>query len=178
LHSYDLQERYMTNAAYTAAAVLEDAIIALFQTFTQTTGTSAAGILDSNIRVAIQYLDAANAPAEGRAFFMSPKAVWSDLQAIDKFTLVNNSPTADPVMNGFKGYLYGLPVYVSSRITTVAGSASNCLAQSDSIIHARSIMRTQVNYVPEYLGTLVSAVTLYGVEMNRDTSGVWIKTQA
>jgi len=178
LHSFDLQKRYMTNAAYTAAAKLEDAIIALFDNFSQTTGTSAAGILDSNIRVAIQYLDAANVPAEGRAFFMSPKAVWSDLQSIDKFTLVNNTPTGDPVMSGFKGYLYGIPVYVSSRIGTTLGSAQNCLAHSDAIIHARSIMRTQANYVPEYLGTLVSADILYGVIENRDTSGVWIKTAA
>jgi len=178
LHSYQLQERYMKNSAYTAAAVLEDAIIALFDNFSQTVGTSAAGILDSNVRAAILYLDAANAPSEGRAFFLSPKAVWTDLMAIDKFTLVNETPGGDPVMKGFRGYLYGIPVYVTSRIGTTLGSAQNCLAHSDAIVHASGFMRTQVNYLPEHLGTLVTSDILFGVIENRDTSGVWIKTAA
>lgn len=178
LQSYQLQERYMKNAAYTAAAALEDAIIALFDNFSQTTGASTAGILDSNVRVAIQYLDAANAPQEDRAFFVSPKAMWTDIMAIDKFTLVNQSGTNNPVSKGMTGYLYGIPVYVTSRIGTTLGSAQNCLAHKDAIVHARSLMRTQANYIPEYLGTLVTADILYGVIENRDTSGVWIKTAA
>jgi len=178
LSSYMLQEKYMQNAAYTAGAALEDAIIALFDNFSHTVGTSSNGMLDSNIRAAILYLDAANAPSENRAFFVSPKAMWTDIMAIDKFTLVTNQGGNDPVLKGFTGYLYGIPVFVTSRIGTTDGSAQNCLAHKDAIIHARSIMRTQANYMPEYLATLVTADILYGVTENRDTSGVWIKTSA
>jgi|TARA_R100000501_G_C2629122_1_gene123621 N4-gp56 family major capsid protein len=178
LNSYDLQERYAKNAAYTVGSALEDAIIALFDNFTQTAGTSAAGVADSDVRTAIRYLDAANAPREDRAFFMSAKAVWTDLMAIDKFTLVANTGGADPVLKGQVGFLYGIPVILHNDIGTTDGSAQNCLAHKDAIIHASSLMRIQANYIPQHLGTLVTADILYGVIENRDTSGVWIKTAA
>jgi len=178
LQAYSLQEKFMANLAYAAAASLEDAIMALFDNFAQTTGTSAAGVADSNIRAAILFLDDANVPEEGRAFFFNPRAVWTDLMAIDKFTLVNETPGGDPVMKGFRGYLYGIPVYVSSRIPEATGHATNCLAHKDAIIHASGLMRVQTQYLQEYLGTLVTADILYGVIENRDTSGVYIKTAA
>lgn len=176
MHSYSIQERYMKNAAYTAAAALEDAIIALFDDFSQTTGASDTAVRDSDVRGAIKLLDTANVPQEDRAFFFHPKAIWSDLMAIDKFTLVQNTLGADPVLKGRVGYLYGIPVYMTTRIgITSGGGYQNALAHKDAIIHARTLMRTQANYVPEYLGTLVTADILYGVVENRDTSGVWIK---
>ena len=178
LHSYFIQERYAKNAAYTAAAAYEDAIIALFDNFSQTTGTSAAGILDSNIRAAIQALDTANVPQEGRAFFFTPKQIWTDLQAIDRFALLVNTLGADPVLKGHIGFLYGIPVIVSTRIGTTDGSAQSVLAHNDAIVHASTIMDVDTNYIPQYLGWLTTADVMYGVAENRDTSGVWIKTAA
>ena len=178
LKQYSYMETLMKNAAYNSAAAYEDAIIALFDNFSQTTGTSAAGLLDSNIREAIKYLDAANAPEDGRAFFLTPKQVWTDLMAIDKFTLVQNQGGNDPVMKGFKGMLYGYPVYVSTRIGTTNGSAQSCFAHKDAIVHASTLMDLDANYVPQYLSTVVTADVVFGVVENRDTSGVWIKTAA
>ena len=83
-HSYRIQETYAKNAAYTAGAAYEDAILALFTGFSQTVGTSATALADSDVRRAIQYLDEASAPQEDRAFFLTPKQVWSDVQAIDR----------------------------------------------------------------------------------------------
>jgi hypothetical protein len=176
LKQYSYMEVLMKNAAHTVAAAYEDAILALFTGFSQTVGTSAAALADSNIRRAIQYLDEAKAPQDGRAFFLTPKQVWSDLMAIDRFTLLVNTKGADPVTKGHIGYLYGIPVIVSERISATNGSANSCLAHKDAIIHASTIMRTQSNYVPQYLSTLVTADVVYGVLENRDTSGVWIKT--
>jgi hypothetical protein len=166
----------MKNAAYTCAAAYEDAILALFTGFSQTVGTSAAALADSNIRRAIQYLDEAKAPQENRAFFLTPKQVWSDVQAIDKFSLLVNTKGADPVTAGHIGYLYGIPVIMSERIGATTGSANSCLAHKDAIVHASTIMRTQSNYIPQYLATLVTADVVFGTIENRDTSGVWIKT--
>jgi len=174
--SYMIQETYAKNAAYTVAAAYEDAILALFAGFSQTVGTSAAALADSNIRRAIQYLDEAKAPQEGRAFFLTPKQVWSDVMALDKFTLTQNTVGADPVMKGMVGYLYGYPVIMSERIGATDGSANSCFAHKDAIVHASTIMRVQSNYVPQYLSTITTADVLYGAIENRDTSGVWIKT--
>lgn len=176
--SYNYMSKLADNAAYTVGGAYEDAIIALFDNFSQTVGTSAAALADSDVRRAIQYLDAAKAPQEGRAFFVTPKQMWSDLMAIEKFTLVQNTPGADPIMKGHVGYLYGIPVFVSNRIGTTTGSAQSCLAQKDAIVHASTIMRVQSNYIPQYLSTITTADVVFGVIENRDTSGVWIKTAA
>lgn len=174
--SYNYMEVLAKNAAYTVAAAYEDAIIALFDNFSQTVGTSAAALADSNIRRAIQYLDEASAPQEGRAFFLTPKQVWTDVQAIDKFSQLVNTTAADPVLKGHIGYLYGIPVVMSDRIGATSGSAQSCLAHKDAIVHASTIMRVQSNYIPQYLSTITTADVVYGVTENRDTSGVWIKT--
>jgi len=176
--SYNYMETLAKNAAYTVGGKYEDAIIALFRGFSQTVGTSAAGLADSNILRAFQYLDQANVPQENRAFFLSPKQVWSDLMKIDKFSLLQNTNAADPVLKGPIGMLYGVPVYVTSRIPAYLGSAVSCLAHKDAIVHASTIMRVQSNYIPQYLSTVTTADVVFGVIENRDTSGVWIKTAA
>jgi hypothetical protein len=176
LKQYSYMEKQMQNVAYTCAAAYEDAILALFTGFSQTVGTSAAALADSNIVRAIQYLDEARCPQDGRAFFLTPKQVWSDLSVINKFSLLVNTNGADPVLKGHIGYLYGIPVIMSERIGTVTGSEKACLAHKDAIVHASSGVRVQSNYIPQYLSTIVTADVIYGVIENRDTSGVWIKT--
>ena len=176
--SYNIQEMYAKNCAYTVGAAYEDAILALFTGFSQTVGTSAADLADSDIRRAIQYLDDANAPQDDRAFFLTPKQIWNDVQAIDKFSLLINTQGADPVLKGHVGYLYGIPVIKSSRLGSTNGSANSCLAHKDAIVHASTVMRVQSNYIPQYLSTVTTADVLYGAVENRDTSGVWIKTAA
>jgi hypothetical protein len=178
MQSYGIQERYIKNAGYSVAAVLEDAIIALFDNFSQTVGASTAGVADSDIRAAIKYLSSANCDLSECAFFFSPKAVWTDVMALDKFTLVQNTGGADPVLKGAVGKLYGIPVFESSRIGTTLGSAQNCLAHKDAIIHAETAVSLDTNYIPEYLAFLSTADIQFGVIENRDTSGVWIKTAA
>jgi|TARA_Y100000310_G_scaffold279075_2_gene297991 hypothetical protein len=174
--SYNTQETYAQNCAYTVAAAYEDAILALYPSFSQTVGASTAALADSDIRRAIQYLDEAKAPQTDRAFFLTPKQVWTDVQAIDKFSLLVNTVGADPVLKGHVGYLYGIPVIMSERIGATNGSANSALAHKDAIVHASTIMRVQSNYIPQYLSTVTTADVLYGTVENRDTSGVWIKT--
>lgn len=178
--SYELQKRYAENAAYTIGAVLEDAIIALFDNFSQTVGASTTNVADSDIRAAIQALDVANAPRENRAFFFHPAVMWGDIMGIDKFTLVQNTNGADPVLKGAVGMLYGIPVYVTSRMPYISGTSGRvgALAHKDAIVHASRGIRTQSNYIPEYLSTLVTCDLLYGVVENRDTFGVFIKSAA
>ena len=178
MKSYRLQETYAMNAAYTVGAVYEDAILALFPAFSQTVGTSAAALADSNIVRALQYLDDADVPHEDRAFFLTPKQVWNDLAQIDKFSLLVNTLGADPILKGHVGFLYGIPVISSSRIGATLGSANSALVHKDAIVHASTIMDVDTNYVPQYMSYLTTADVMYGVIENRDTSGVLIKTAA
>lgn len=185
--SYRMQERYAKNAGYTVAAVLEDAIIALFNGFSQIVGTSAITLNDSNIRAAIAYLDAANVPMEDRAFFLHPNTIWKQVMGIDKFTLVQNTLGADPVLRGQIGLLYGIPVIGTSRLGVTLGHRNGALAHKEAIAFAtgniaggaqEATVRLQSSYLQEYLGDLVTADIIYGVIENRDTSGVWIKSSS
>lgn len=189
-HSYEIQRQYAEGAGYAVAKVLDTAIAALFAGFSQTVGSSTAAVADSDIRAAIAYLDNANVPMNDRAFFVNPTVFWTQLQAIDKFSLAINSPVQDPVAKKPMAMLYGIPVYITTQIQYVSGTTGryNALAHKDAIHYATAPLgagskggmvgskgiRVQSNYIPEYLSTLTTADICYGVIENRDTSGVAI----
>lgn len=184
--SYNIQRLYAENAAYTTAATLEDDIFDLFSGFSNTVGDSGTELNDSNIRQAIAYLGANNVPEKDRAFFLHSNVIWNQVMGIDKFTLVQNTAGADPVLQGQVGLLYGIPVIESSRLSKSGGSREGALAHKSAIAFAtanfsgatKQTVRVQADYILEYLGTLVVADIMYGVVENRDTSGVYIKASS
>lgn len=185
--SYKAQEVYAKNAGYTVASKLEDALLALFSGFSQTVGSSTDELNDSNIRAAIAYLDSADVPSEDRAFFLHPNVIWKQLMGLDKFTLVQNTLGADPVLKGQIGYLYGIPVVGTSRLAVDSGSRTGALAHKSALAFATAniaggysedMVRLQRDYKLEYLGWLVVADLIFGVIENRDSSGVFIKAKS
>lgn len=179
-NSFNIQQKYMKNAAYTAAKAIDQAIADLVPSFTQTQGASTARLVDSDIRGALLQLDNAFVPDEDRAFFLTPKLIWTDVQAIDRFALaINTSGSTNPVTMAPAAMLYGVPIYKSTLVASALGGSgygSSFLAHREAIVWAATIMRTQADYILEYLGTLVVCDVLYGATINRNTSGVWIKT--
>lgn len=193
-HSYAIMERYMKNAAYAVAKRLDTAIVTLFSGFSNTVGASTTSIADSDILAAIATLETADVDTTEAAFFFHPNVFWRQVQSLDKFSLAINTPVQDPVGKRPTAMLYGIPVYVTSQIQYVSGTTGryNALAHPDAIHWATSPLgaggskgakvgsmgvRVQANYVPEYLGTLVTADILYGVIENRDNHGVAILTK-
>lgn len=192
-HSYNLQERYAKNAAYTIAAKVDTAIGALFATFTNSVGTSTTAIVDSDIRKSLGILEAIGVDLQEAAFFFDNKVFWNEVMGLDRFVLNINTPEGDPQKRTV-GYLYGVPVYRSNRIAYVTSTTgrSNALAHKDSIQQATSALgtggsmggmvgangiRVQSNYVPQYLSTLTTVDIVYGVILNRATGGVTINTK-
>lgn len=180
--SYYLQNKLATNAAYTAAMTLEDAIFALFTSFTGTnSGTSSTTLADSDIRAAIGSLTSTVKEDTERgnyAFFFDRNVFWSQIAGIQTYQLNTNSPTADPVMKAPAKWLYGIPVYVSSRIPSSSGAKVNALVHRDAIHFAiaklpgqKGFVRVQSNYVPQYLSTVTTADIQFGVIMNRASYG-------
>jgi hypothetical protein len=184
--SYTLQKRYMKNAAFTAAKKLEDAVATLFQSFSTSVGTTTVALSRTVILAAISALTTADADLEEAAWFFHPKTIWQDIMAIDAFALAFNTANAtNPVTKGAVGQIFSRPVFQSTRITTVNTAADYCgaLAVPDAIHYATGALpgqkdpmgvRLQANYIPEYLGTLVTADILYGAVENRDAGGVRI----
>lgn len=176
--NYDVLNMYAMEAGHETGKVLENALLALFKGFSQTVGASTTNVADSDIRRAIQYLDAAMVPKKDRAFFFHPDTLWGDVMAIDKFTLVQNTNGADPVLKGAVGMLYGIPVYETAYLPYISGTTGRvgALAHKNALAWAGKPVRTQSHYIPQYLGTLVTCDIRYGVIENRDTFGVYIKS--
>ncbi len=183
--SYAIQQRYMKNAAYTAAKKLEVAVATLFQGFSTSVGTTTQALSDATVRAAIAALESVNADYEEAAWFLHTKTLWTDLMSIDRFALKLNTAGADPVVKGAIGEIYGRPVITSTLITKINANAdyAGALAVPDAIHWATAPLpgqrdpmgvRLQSNYMPEYLGTLTTADILYGCVENRDAGGVRI----
>jgi len=187
--SYGSMEVWMQNAGYTTAATLEDSLLALFESFSTVVGASHLSLNDSNIRSAMQSLDAANVPRMDRAWFLHPQQYW-EVAGVNKFSLLVNSAAVDPVTKLPATSLYGVPVFESSRIgvgtgvATTKGSRLNALAHKSALAFAvanpagmsAQAVRLQTQYLQEYLGTLVTADVIYGVIENRDSSGILVQT--
>lgn len=198
MRSYYLQEKYAQNAGFTVAKKLEVALATLFRHFSTSVGASTADLYDSIIRAAIANLENANIDTTSEcAFFVRPNVFWNQIQNLDKFSLAVNSPVNDPTAKKPAATLYGIPVYISTNVTYVSGTAGveNALAHKDALHWAISPLggggsmgggsktgkygvRVQSNYIPEYLSTLTTADLLYGVVENRDTAGVRILTKS
>lgn len=185
--SYKAQSLYAQNAGYSVAATLEDSLITLFASFSQTVGSSANALADSDIRLAISYLDTANVPQDNRAFFLHPFVIWNHLQAVDRYALMANTNGSDPVLKGQVRTLYGIPVIGTSRCPIATNGRSGCLAHKSALAFATANpegmsgpnkVRLQTDYILQHLGTLVVADLMYGVIENRDTSGVWIRAKS
>jgi hypothetical protein len=183
MRQYKTQETYMKNAAYTVAKALDSAITALFSGFSSTAGATGTALSDANVLAAITAYTTADGDLDDAAWILNPKTVWSDLMAIDKFSLVQNQGGNDPIMKGFAGSLYGRPVYQTTNVVTDGTDYTGFFGNPDAIHFATAALpgakdgmgvRLQADYRLEYLGVLVVADMLYGVIENRDAAGVGI----
>lgn len=142
-----------------------------------TSGTSnAAAIADAGIRKAIQILDDQDVPMDGRSLVVPPTARNSML-GIARFTEQAFKGTGSTLMNGEFGDIYGVKVYVSTNCDTAAGNTNTdrvaLMFQRDWAVLVEQLgVRSQTQYKQEYLGTLFTADTLYGVAELRDGSCV------
>lgn len=148
-----------------------------------TYGTSnAAAIADAGIRKAIQLLDDQDVPMDGRSLIVPPSARNSML-GIARFTEQAFKGTGSTLMNGEFGDIYGVKVLVSTNCDTAAGNSTTdrvaLMFHRDWAVLVEQIgVRSQTQYKQEYLGTLFTADTLYGVGELRDYGAVPIVVTA
>jgi hypothetical protein len=158
---------YYSNAGTALGAYAEDTV-ASTSTFT-----------DAVFRALIKLMDDQDTPMDGR-FFVVPPSVRSAIMGIDRY---NSSDFVDGrgVQNGMIGSLYGIDIYVSSNCPTIETDANNSaggdvkaaiLGHKDTMVLAEQMsVRSQTQYKQEYLSTLYTADTLYGVKVVRPETG-------
>ena len=191
LKSRYVQENYARNAGYTAGMVLEDALAALFGTFTDSVGASTTAVVDSDIRKAIGIIEANTKESCDNGnfrFFFDTKVWWNQIAGITTYQLHINTQGNDPVLNRPATKLYGVYVSTSNRIPYVSSTTGryNALAHKDAIHFAitpligqgAGMVRVQSNYVPQYLSTVTTADIQFGVLLARATYGVNILSLA
>ena len=143
---------------------------------------------DAGFRALIKLMDDADTPMDGR-FFAIPPSLRAAIMGIDRY---NSSDFVDGrgVQNGRIGMLYGIDIYVTSNSpiieTDAENSASNggdikaaILAHKDTMVLAEQLgVRSQVQYKQEYLSTLYTADTLFGIKTVRPETGFVLAVNA
>jgi N4-gp56 family major capsid protein len=157
------------NATYAGAYIGGDGTTAY------NSGTpNATALTDAAIRRTIQRLDDNDVPMDGR-FIIVPPSARNTLMGINRYTeqaFVGEAGGNNTIRNGEIGNLYGIPVFVSSNCDTATGGARIVLVghKEAAVLVEQVGVRSQTQYKQEYLGTLYTADTLYGVKELRDGS--------
>ena len=146
------------------------------------TGANQSALTDAGIRRAIQRLDDQDVPMDNR-FLIVPPSSRNTLMGINRFTeqaFVGEVGGNNTIRTGKIGDIYGIPVYVSTNCDTATGGARIALlAHKDfGVLAEQMSVRTQTQYKQEYLGTLFTADTLYGVAELRDNAAVALAVPA
>jgi N4-gp56 family major capsid protein len=162
---------YATSAATTKAFIGSDGTTAY-----NSSSSNASALTDVAIRRTIQRLDDNDTPMDGR-FFLIPPSSRNTLMGLARYTEQAFVGNGDTIRNGEIGNLYGIPVFVSSNADTGAGNSTTdriCLmGHKDAMVLVEQLaVRSQTQYKQEYLGTLFTADTLYGVKAMRAAASV------
>ena len=170
---------------YATATATSKAFIGSDGTTAYNSSTSnAAALTDAAIRRTIQRLDDTDAPMDGR-FFIIPPSSRNTLMGLARYTEQAFVGNGNAIRNGEIGQLYGIPVFTTSNADFGAGSSGLdriCLmGHRDAMILIEQVgVRSQTQYKQEYLATLYTADTLYGVSALRAaaTSGAALSSSA
>jgi len=187
-----LRRFYTDDAGYALAKQVDTSLIQLGRTFNGGSGVTyggayiggdgttaynsgtpnASALTSAGIRRTVQRLDDADVPMEGR-FFLIPPSARNTLMGISEYTaqsFVGEVGAGNTIRNGEIGSLYGIPVFVSSNCDTATGAARIALMghKDAAVLVEQQGVRSQTQYKQEYLGTLYTADTLYGVKELRD----------
>ncbi len=192
-----LRRFYTDDAGYSLAKQIDTDMVQLGRTFNGGAATAAytggyvggdgttayvagsnnqSALTDAAIRRTIQRLDDNDVPTDGR-FFMIPPSARNTLMGLDRYTamdFVGEAGNANTIRNGQIGNLYGMPVYVTSNCDTTSGSDAARVAlmgHKDAAVLVEQLgIRSQTQYKQDYLSTLYTSDTIYGVKELRDNS--------
>lgn len=192
-----LRQFYTADAGYALARAVDSDLINLGRSSNGGAGTNAyatgafiggdgttayvagsnneTALTDAAIRRTIQRLDDNDTPMDQR-FFIIPPSSRNTLMGLARYTEQAFVGDGNAIRNGEIGNLYGIPVFTTSNADTTSGSAAArvCLmGHRDSMVLVEQIaVRSQTQYKQDYLSTLFTADTLYGVAGLRNAATV------
>ena len=140
---------------------------------------NAASLTDVGIRTMIQNLDDNDVPLTER-FMVIPPVEKKTLLGLPRYTeqaFVGDAGASNAIRSGMVGDIYGVQIYVSTNCPLDTDGAQDArmglLAHRSALVHAEQLgIRTQTQYMQQYLADLFTADTLFGVAEYRDEAGI------
>lgn len=189
--SHNLNSKYMTEAKNVLMTALEASLFGLWSSLsTNTVGDTATVLSDAEIVQAIQKLDTLNYDVlTSGAFFFHPFVYWRQVATISKYYTWNTSQMAIirdgafgkmDASRGLRGQVYGIPIYVSTNVVSGLSTYRNLLAMPEAFGFAvqtqqnGGMIRSQVAYLLQNLGTLAVCDLIYGVACLREQAACLI----
>ena len=171
-----------TGSSYESSGVFFNDAGSTITQYTDDTVLPADVFNDSFLRGMIQKLDDNNVPMDGRNLVIPP-SVRNTIMGIDRY-VSSDFVSGQATNSGLIGSLYGVDIYVSANCRTIETATANTatgatadtraalLFHQDAIVMAEQMaVRSQTQYKQEYLSTLYTADTLYGVQVYRPEAG-------
>jgi HK97 family phage major capsid protein len=134
---------------------------------------------DAIFRDLIQLADDADVPMDNRVFCVPP-SLRNAIMGIDRY-VSSDFVDGKGVQNGKIGNLYGIDVYVTSNapvIETASDNSAGGAVKAAMLVHKDTFVlveqqgiRSQTQYKQEFLASMYTADTLYGVGVLRADSG-------
>jgi len=136
---------------------------------------------DEAFRALIQKMDDADVPMDDRCFVVPP-SLRNAIMGIDRYQS-SDFVNGGGVQSGKIGELYGIDVMVSTNCPVIETAAQNgatgggrirsaqLLHKDTYVLAEQQGIRSQTQYKQEFLSTLYTADTLYGVKVLRPDAG-------
>ncbi len=175
-----LTAKAQIESAYAIAKQMDTSLCDLFDNFNTNTalGTDGAAIVDNVLIAAVELLDEADVPDDGRVWIFDPSAK-ADMLKIDKFIRVDYVRT--PVVpTGMFGGIYGSQVYITNNLSVGALSTGACgvyMHKQGLAIIAQENMKADLVRQPLKHQITINTTALWGVLEMRDDFGVSISTR-
>lgn len=179
----NLQEEYVPKAVEIIERKKDNDLAALYSSFANTASgaSGSTAITDAIVINAVQTLDSANVPAEGRHLICAPSG-RAALLGISKYlgVVVGNGSVPSTiasnniVQKGYFGEIYGIPVNFTTNLVNSSGWQNMMFHESALGIAVQIQTMLDQNFVPQYLGWLSSASGLWGKACLRPDHGVQI----
>jgi len=175
---YSLGAKYQEKCGYAVAKQVDSDVLGLYSGLSQDVGTGSTAISEANMLIANRYLDVADAPSSERYFIVNSYGKH-DILGIDNFIRYEKTGkggNASPLYTGLIGELYGVQIYISNNVPTVATSpvtAHGLFFQKEAFGLAMQMNpKVEKSRIPERLADLCTTQVLYGVGELRDTFAV------
>lgn len=173
---YAFRQIYTEKMGYLLGAFVEQDLLALAPSVSQTVGTFNTDLTDANYRRAVQYLDDARTPFTDRHLIIRP-AQKNVILGIDKFVRYDAMGSAQAIKTGqVPGELYGVMTHVSPEVYKTSNNTSNLMFHRDCLALAmqKNVKIEQfarVGWLDHFGGS-----ELYGVKELRDDQGCELRS--